>query len=76
MKDASIDIRKKEAIHKARITDWEIYNVDESEANRFIVRVVADVWISPLSKWIPTFYAKWKPRSFWTSSRSSERGTT
>ena len=30
----------------------------EREANRFIVRVVADVWISPLSKGSPTFYAK------------------
>ena len=30
----------------------------ESEAKRFIVRVIADVWISPLSKGSPTFYAK------------------
>ena len=34
----------------------------ESEANRFIVRVVADVWISPLSKGSPTFYAKRKTK--------------
>ena len=32
----------------------------EREANRFIVRVVADVWISPLSKGSPTFYTKQK----------------
>ena len=34
----------------------------ESEANRFIVRVVADVWISPLSKGGPTFYVKRKTK--------------
>ena len=43
-KYASLDIQKKEAVHKARISDWEIYNVAESEANRFIVCVVAYVW--------------------------------
>ena len=59
-KDASLDSRKKEAVHKAKIADWEIYNVAESEANRFIVRIVADFWISPLSKGGPTFYAKRK----------------
>ena len=42
-KDASLNIRKKEAVHKARIVDWEIYDVAESEANRFIVRVAAVV---------------------------------
>ena len=54
----SLDIRKKEAIHKATISYWEIYNVAESRANRFIVCIVADVWISPLLKWSLTFYAK------------------
>ena len=29
-KDASLDSRKKEAVHKARIADWEIYDVAES----------------------------------------------
>ena len=38
--DAFLDSRKKEVVHKARISDWEIYDVAESEANRFIVRVV------------------------------------
>ena len=61
-KDASLDSRKKEAVHKARIADWEIYDVAKSEANRFIVRVVADVWISPPSKGGPTFYAKRKTK--------------
>ena len=32
--------------------------MDESKADRFIVCVVADVWISPLSKWSSVFYAK------------------
>ena len=57
-KDAYLDSQKKEAIQKARIDHWEIYNVAKSKANRFIVHVVADVWISPLSKGSPTFYAK------------------
>ena len=39
----SLDSHKKEAIHKAMIADWEIYDVAESKANRFIVRIVADV---------------------------------
>ena len=34
----------------------------ESETNRFIVRVAADVWVSPLSKGSPTFYAKRKTK--------------
>ena len=61
-KDASLDSRKKEAVHKARIYDWEIYNVAESKANCFIVRIVADVWIFPLLKGIPTIYVKRKTK--------------
>ena len=34
----------------------------KSEANRFIVRIVADVWISPLSKGFPTFYVNRKTK--------------
>ena len=56
-KDAYLDSCKKEAFHKATIPDWEIYDMAESEANRFITRIVVDVWISPLSKGSPTFYA-------------------
>ena len=55
-KDAYLDRRKKEAVHKSTISDWEIYDVAEIEANRFIVSAVADVWIYPLSKGFPTFY--------------------
>ena len=62
MKDASLDSRKKEAFHKARISDWEIYDVAENKANHFIVRVVENVWIYPISKGIPTFYAKRKTK--------------
>ena len=57
-KDASLDSRKKGDSHKETIADWEIYYVADSEDNCFIVRVVADVWISPLLKGSPTFYAK------------------
>ena len=42
-KDASLDSRKKEAVHKATLADWEIYDVAESEANRFIAHIIADV---------------------------------
>ena len=49
-------------MHKARIADWEIYNVAESKANRFIFQVVADVWISQISKGTPTFYTKRKTK--------------
>ena len=61
-KYASLDSQKKEAVHKVMIADWEIYDVAEIEANRFILRVIADVWISPLSKGVPTFYAKRKTK--------------
>ena len=50
--------KKKEAVHKARIDDWEIYDVAESKANCLIIRFIADVWISPLSKGSPTFYVE------------------
>ena len=42
-KDASLDSRKKEAVHKATISNWEIYEVAKIEASHFIVPVVADV---------------------------------
>ena len=61
-KYASLDIRKKEAVHKARIADWELYDVAKSEANCSIVRVFAYVWISSLLKGSPTFYAKQKTK--------------
>ena len=35
-----------------------MYDVAKNKANRFIVGVGADVWISTLSKGSPTFYAK------------------
>ena len=34
----------------------------KSKANRFIVHVVADVWISPFSKGSPAFYVKRKTK--------------
>ena len=57
-KHVSLDSRKKEAVHKATITNWEIYDVAKSEANCSFVRVIADVWISPLLKGSPKFYAE------------------
>ena len=62
MNDASLDSLKKEAVHKARIADCEIYNVAKSEADCFIVRVVTDFCISPLLKGSPTFYVKRKTK--------------
>ena len=62
LKDASLDIRKKEDVHKATIYDWEFYEVAEIKASRFIVRIVTDVLIYPLSKGSPTFYAENMPK--------------
>ena len=42
-KDASLDSQKQEAVHKATIAYWEIYDVAKSKANRFIVRIVTNV---------------------------------
>ena len=62
LKDASLDIRKKEDVHKATIYDWEFYEVAEIKASRFIVRIVTDVLIYPLLKGSPTFYAESMPK--------------
>ena len=43
-------VRKAEAIWKAKISDWGLYNVAENEASRFIVDAVDDVWLAELMK--------------------------
>ena len=53
----TIKVRKAEAIHKARLHDWELYDVSESQAGRFIVDAVDDVWLAELKKKI-TIYAE------------------
>ena len=52
-----IKVRKAEAVHKARLHDWELYDVSESQAARFIVDAVEDVWLAELKKKI-TIYAE------------------
>ena len=53
----TISTRRAEALWKAKITDWELYDVSESEAGRFIVDSVDDVWLAELKKKI-TIYSE------------------
>ena len=53
----TISTRRAEAMWKAKITDWELYDVSESEAGRFIVDSVDDVWLAELKKKI-TIYSE------------------
>ena len=56
-KGVTITVCKAEAIHKARLQDWGLYDVSESQAGRFIVDAVDDVWLAELKKKI-TIYAE------------------
>ena len=49
-------VRKAEAIWKAKISDWGLYDVAENEAAQFTVDAVDDVWLAELKKKI-TIYA-------------------
>ena len=53
----TIKVRKAEALHKARLHNWELYDVSESQAARFIVDAMEDVWLAELKKKV-TIYAK------------------
>ena len=53
----TIKVRKAEAFHKAKLHDWELYDVSESQAARFIVDSVEDVWLAELKKKV-TIYAE------------------
>ena len=55
--EITLATRKAEAVWKAKIADWELYDVAESEANRFIVDAVDDVWLAELKK-KTTIYAE------------------
>ena len=75
-KDASLDIRKKEAVHKERIADWEIYDVARSEANSLSSTSSRMYGSLHFRRGVLRSMRSWKPRSCWTSSRLSARGTT
>ena len=45
-----VKIRKAEAVHKAKIQDWDLYDTAEEEFCRFIIDSVGDVWIAELKK--------------------------
>ena len=51
------EIRRAEAVWRAKIADWELYDVAESESARFIVDAVDDVWLAELKK-KTTIYAE------------------
>ena len=46
----TIAIRKAEAVHKAKIQDWDLYDTAQEESCRFIIDSVGDVWIAELKK--------------------------
>ena len=56
----TIAIWKTEAMHKAKIQDWDLYDTAEEESCRFIIDTVDNVWIAELKKKV-TKYAEVKP---------------
>ena len=52
-----IAMRKKEAAHASPWTDWVVYNTAERESGLFILKVVDNVWLSELSKGLPTYFS-------------------
>ena len=46
----TIAILKAEAVWKAKIQDWGLYDVAKEEACRFIIDCVQDVWLAELKK--------------------------
>ena len=38
-------------------TDWVVYNTAERESGLFILKVVENVWLSGLSKGLPTYFS-------------------
>ena len=56
----TIAVRKAEAVHKAKIQDWDLYDTAEEELCRFIIDCVEEMWIAELKK-KTTRYAEVKP---------------
>ena len=54
---ATVEIRKAEAVWKAKIDDWDLFDTTERETCRFIIDFVEDVWLAELKKKI-TIYAE------------------
>ena len=51
------EVRKAEAKWRAKIHDWELYDVAEEESRRFIMDSVDEVWIAELKRTV-TVYAE------------------
>ena len=49
--------RKNEADRASLRTDWAVYNTTKRESGRFVLRVVDHVWLSELSKGLPTYFS-------------------
>ena len=70
----AIAIRKAEAVNKAKIHDWDLYDTAEEESCRFIIGAVGDVWITELKKKM-TKYAEVKAIEMITHLRKTALGT-
>ena len=46
----TVEIRKAEAVSKAKIDDWDLCDTAEREACRFIIDSVEDMWLAKLKK--------------------------
>ena len=57
MLPVTITTRKKEAAHTSIRNDWAVYNMAEHESGLFILKVVAHVWLSELSKGLSTYFS-------------------
>ena len=53
----TVEIWKAEAVWKAKIDDWDLFDTTKREACRFIIDSVEDVWPAELKKKI-TIYAE------------------
>ena len=70
----TIAIRKAEAVWKAKIQDWRLYDVAKEEARRFIIDCVEDVWLVELKK-NATVYVKVKAIKMIEHLCKTRRGT-
>ena len=53
----TIATQKKEAAHASLRTDWAVYNAAESKSGLLILKVINNVWLSRLSKGLPTYFS-------------------
>ena len=70
----TIAARKAEAVHKAKIQDWDLYDMAEEKSCRFIIDSVHDKWIAELKK-KTTKYAEVKAIDLIRHLRKTTLGT-